>query len=71
MCETTYLEIAARRLGIAVNQLWDYSEGSDGISFRTPDGYRHTYRFEELEHSPLFPGAAGMDGIRFNSAAPV
>ncbi len=51
MTETTYLEIAARRLGISPRQLWDYREGSDGISVRTPDGYRHTYRFDELERA--------------------
>ena len=49
MTEITYLEITARLLGISPRQLWDYHEGLDGISVRTPDGYRHTYRFDELE----------------------
>ncbi|MGA9397059.1 MAG: hypothetical protein WBV22_02260 [Anaerolineaceae bacterium] len=51
MPETTYLEIAARLLGISPHRLWDYREGLDGISVRTPDGYRHTYRFDELERA--------------------
>ena len=53
MTEHTYLEIAARILGIPARMLWDYREGSDGVAFRTPDGYRHTYRFEELERAML------------------
>jgi hypothetical protein len=49
MTEQTYLELAARLLGISADQLWDYREGHDGITFRTPDGYRHRYMFDELE----------------------
>jgi hypothetical protein len=51
MTETSYLELAARLLGISVEILWDYREGRDGISFRTPDGYRHRYTFDELERA--------------------
>ena len=61
MTEQTYLELVARRLGISPRQLWDYREGTDGISVRTPDGYRHTYCFDELERidQPADPQPAG------------
>ena len=49
MTEHSYLELAAGLLGILPDRLWDYHEGRSGISFRTPDGFRHHYTFEELE----------------------
>jgi hypothetical protein len=49
MTEQSYLELAARLLGVDTQVLWDYSEGRNGITFRTPDGYRHRYTFDELE----------------------
>ena len=49
MKEESYLSLAARRLCISIDQLWDYREGRDGIAFRTCDGYRHRFTFMELE----------------------
>jgi hypothetical protein len=53
MKEESYLSIAARLLGLPPDQLWDYQEGRDGISFRTLDGYRHRYTFIELESDQM------------------
>ena len=50
--ETTYLELAACLLGMPSGGFWDYREGTRGISFRTPDGYRHRFTFAELELTP-------------------
>jgi len=52
-----FLEIAARHLGVDARGLWDYREGVDGISFRTPDGYRHRFTFDELENDRSIVGA--------------
>ena len=49
MKEESYLSLAARILCISIDQLWDYQEGRDGITFRTCDGYRHRFSFKELE----------------------
>ena len=49
MKEESYLSLAARILCISIDQLWDYQEGHDGIAFRTFDGYRHRFSFNELE----------------------
>jgi hypothetical protein len=74
MSEQTYLEIAASMLGISPHQLWDYREGLDGISVRTPDGYRHRYRYSELEQAlshtvpPRTPGKPV--GFRLRGARP-
>lgn len=59
MTEQTYLEIAAARLGLALESLWDYHEGPGGIAFRTPDGYRHRFTFNELEWEPPVTQRAG------------